>query len=252
VAGVALYGAYFFIEGFIKGPVCRGQIALNVIKDRVWVVFTDPDVDLASSRPEFLEEMSDDLGLPAVKSDMLKVLAVWRDYARRQNLYNNAREANIAKSVDGIEDLNADMRYIWDGDGHNPNAALTIYRHFDSASVENVLSASTRTVPGSSTTRYWSAFIDYCAKQEPLLYDILDLDRNANRQPGPGLGQQKKYVTETDRIRYFGFNGCPVPRWRGTPAPRLSFSFGQNIGNMPGVLFSLIRQPAPESHSVYL
>ena len=27
------------------------------------------------------------------------------------------------------------MRYIWKGDGNNPNAALTIFRHMDSASV---------------------------------------------------------------------------------------------------------------------
>jgi hypothetical protein len=29
----------------------------------------------------------------------------------------------------------ADLSFIWDGDRHNPNAALTIFRHFDSASV---------------------------------------------------------------------------------------------------------------------
>ena len=33
----------FFLEGFIKGPVCRGQTALNVIEDQFWVVFFDPD-----------------------------------------------------------------------------------------------------------------------------------------------------------------------------------------------------------------
>ena len=26
--------ARFFIEGFVKGPVCRGQVALNVIEDQ--------------------------------------------------------------------------------------------------------------------------------------------------------------------------------------------------------------------------
>jgi hypothetical protein len=28
-----------------------------------------------------------------------------------------------------------DLPLIWDGDGRNPNAALTVFRHFDSASV---------------------------------------------------------------------------------------------------------------------
>ena len=32
--------ARYFIEGFIKGPVCRGMIALNVIEDQFWVAFS--------------------------------------------------------------------------------------------------------------------------------------------------------------------------------------------------------------------
>ena len=28
------------------------------------------------------------------------------------------------------------LNYVWDGNGTNPNAALTVFRHFDSASVE--------------------------------------------------------------------------------------------------------------------
>jgi hypothetical protein len=27
------------ILGFIKGPVCRGQVVLDVIDDRFWIVF---------------------------------------------------------------------------------------------------------------------------------------------------------------------------------------------------------------------
>ena len=33
--------AEFFIGGFIKGPVCRGQVALDVIDDRFWVAFVE-------------------------------------------------------------------------------------------------------------------------------------------------------------------------------------------------------------------
>ncbi|MCG6898771.1 MAG: fatty acid cis/trans isomerase [Gammaproteobacteria bacterium] len=129
--------AHFIIEGFIKGPVCRGQIALNVIEDRFWVVFADPDADLASSRPEFLDEMSSYLALPSQEGSTLRILRTWRDYARRQNIYINARFSNLYNQASGVGDLQAAMNYIWDGDGHNPNAALTIYRHFDSASVED-------------------------------------------------------------------------------------------------------------------
>ena len=129
--------AHFIIEGFIKGPVCRGQIALNVIEDRFWVVFADPDAGIATNSPEFLDEMSDYLDLPAQQGSTLRILKVWRDYARRQNAYINARHARIFKTGQDAGDLHDGMRLIWDGDGHNPNAALTIYRHFDSASVEN-------------------------------------------------------------------------------------------------------------------
>ena len=34
--------AEYFVSGFIKGPVCRGQIALNSIRDQFWVVFIQP------------------------------------------------------------------------------------------------------------------------------------------------------------------------------------------------------------------
>ena len=36
--------AQFTIMGYIKGPVCRGQVALNVIEDHFWVIFTDPNL----------------------------------------------------------------------------------------------------------------------------------------------------------------------------------------------------------------
>ena len=46
--------AQFTIMGFIKGPVCRGQIALDVIEDQFWVWFIDPDVEATTHDGEFL------------------------------------------------------------------------------------------------------------------------------------------------------------------------------------------------------
>ena len=37
------------IMGYIKGPVCRGQIALSVINEHFWIVFIKPDDDLVLS-----------------------------------------------------------------------------------------------------------------------------------------------------------------------------------------------------------
>ena len=50
--------ARFFIEGFIKGPICRGLVALNVIDDQFWVFFFNPDQPILTERPEFLDNMA--------------------------------------------------------------------------------------------------------------------------------------------------------------------------------------------------
>ena len=42
--------AHFFVEGFIKGPVCRGQVALNVINDHFFIAFFDPARDTDQQR----------------------------------------------------------------------------------------------------------------------------------------------------------------------------------------------------------
>jgi hypothetical protein len=127
--------AHFIIEGFIKGPVCRGQIALSVIEDQFWVVFFDPDRDLSSNHPEFLEANAKYLELPSERGDLLRIKNAWNEYAGYQRDYMNARQAWFEKMPE--QDIDSAMQYIWDGDGSNPNAALTIFRHFDSASVRN-------------------------------------------------------------------------------------------------------------------
>jgi len=125
--------ARFFIEGFIKGPVCRGQIALNVIEDQFWVAFFSPEVDISVQHPDFLDRMADYLQLPTVEGDHLALFKVWGDYSKRQRTYMKAKEA-FFKQIHAV-DLKHAMAAIWDGDGDNPNAALTIFRHLDSASV---------------------------------------------------------------------------------------------------------------------
>ena len=125
--------ARFFIEGFIKGPVCRGQTALNVIEDQFWVVFFDPDADIVSLNDEFLNATADYLASPAELEDNFRLLASKRHYKK---LFQNYIQTKEAAYVD-FEPVNIKdaMHYIWKGDGENVNAALTIFRHRDSASV---------------------------------------------------------------------------------------------------------------------
>ena len=54
----------YIIMTFIHGPVCKGQIALNVIDDHFWVLFMDPSHDLTVSYPGFLRLHSDKLRMP--------------------------------------------------------------------------------------------------------------------------------------------------------------------------------------------
>ncbi len=124
--------AYFFIQGFIKGPVCRGQIALDVIEDRFWVLFFDPDQPLVTNSAQFIGEMADELQLPADDSNF-ELLRIWTDYWKGQRRYMEQKEAWFKDM--GSHDLADAMSYLWDGDEKNPNAALTVFRHFDSGSV---------------------------------------------------------------------------------------------------------------------
>jgi hypothetical protein len=125
--------AQYFIAGFMKGPVCRGQIALNVINDHFFVAFFDPEKDSISKDTAFIASMSDYLDLPASGEDKLNIEILWADYQRNQRKYLDAKGKYLAK-LDPAKKGN-DITYIWNGDGNNRNALLTIFRHFDSASV---------------------------------------------------------------------------------------------------------------------
>ncbi len=125
--------ARFFIEGFIKGPVCRGQVALNVIEDRFWVVFLNPAHQMFSDDSDFLNVVSDYLQLPAERGDTFNMFSIWTDYWQRYQHYVEAREKYFSQ-IPSVN-LTQAMNHLWDGEGHNRNAALTIFRHFDSASV---------------------------------------------------------------------------------------------------------------------
>ncbi len=125
--------AYFFIEGFIKGPVCRGQIALDVIEDQFWVLFFDPDQPVITNKEQFIEEMADELQVPKEGGSNLELIRIWTDYWKGQRRYMEKKQAWF-KTM-GTHNIEQAMDFIWDGGGNNPNAALTVFRHFDSGSV---------------------------------------------------------------------------------------------------------------------
>ncbi|TVZ39810.1 fatty acid cis/trans isomerase CTI [Alteromonadaceae bacterium 2753L.S.0a.02] len=127
--------AQFSIMNFIKGPVCRGQAALNVIKDHFWVFFVDPEVIEEHEVAKFLEDNSSNYKLPTGKGDIYLPLSTWIKYSNKQKKLLDAKEEFLTNALtQSNREINLD--WIWNGDGNNNNAALTVFRHFDSASVE--------------------------------------------------------------------------------------------------------------------
>lgn len=124
--------AEFFVSGFIKGPVCRGQAALNVIQDRFWVTFIKPGLPFAEQGAKYLAEHIDMLELPSADGDNIGLFG-WRDYDELGRKYLEQKEAFIEQAI--LRNHGLDLDYLWDGGKSNGNAALTVFRHFDSATV---------------------------------------------------------------------------------------------------------------------
>ena len=126
--------ALYFVMTFIKGPVCRGQVALNVIDDRFWVFFLAPDAGVLREPDDVARRALEDMSLPAAEgSNSMAMPAAWNAYAARQRRFQAERATSLRAFAASHGGARLDM--IWDGDGANPNAALTVMRHFDSATV---------------------------------------------------------------------------------------------------------------------
>ena len=134
--------AQFTLMGFIKGPVCRGQVALNVINDHFWVVFVDPEAEVKYDTDEFLIAEGEELSLPAEnQSTALVQASSWLGYSRKEKRYMAAKEKRFNEIFPDAGMI--DLSLLWDGDGVNHNAALTVFRHFDSSTVSKGLLGDT-------------------------------------------------------------------------------------------------------------
>ncbi len=124
--------ARYFVMTFIRGPVCRGQVAVDVIQDHFFIAFLDPDRDASVVDPRFLQRTKELLALPAEDDDPT-VLATWTRIARSQKRYLDERERYFDQA--DPEQKGPALDWVWDGDGHDRNAMLTVMRHFDNANV---------------------------------------------------------------------------------------------------------------------
>ncbi len=125
--------AQFTIMNFIKSPVCRGQVALNVINDHFWVFFVKPQGDHYDEDSAFYSREQDKLALPSAAESNAYILSNWLKYSKLQRKYMRDKAMGMNMAFPNGEHLTTGA--VWDGDGSNTNAALTVFRHFDSATV---------------------------------------------------------------------------------------------------------------------
>ena len=111
-----LENAEVIIGGITYGPVCNGQIATYAVKDQFWVFFLDPAHDVSVRDPS--------LGLDG-----------WDLFMDRSLVGNAEYLEAYAKTRARLDPDGWSLDAIWDGDGENRNAWLTILRHETNVSV---------------------------------------------------------------------------------------------------------------------
>lgn len=138
-----LENSHYIISTFIQGPVCRGQMALNVIHDHFWVMFKDPAFDVSVLYPEFVNSQAHNLTMPIFDVDKSLIKTFSDEYRKKYERYYRAKkEINSRKYPRGF-----DIDSIWRGERAQDAPLLSIYRHFDSASVhKGALGAMPRTL----------------------------------------------------------------------------------------------------------
>jgi len=127
-----LDSAHYFVMTFIRGPVCRGQVATDVIDDQFFVLFQDPDADLSVTDPSYLARIQPYLKLTPINERVVQLLPNWELRKHDRDQYIRLRGAAYRNR----QPKGPSLQDIWDGgDGGNDNAALTVFRNFDNAMV---------------------------------------------------------------------------------------------------------------------
>jgi len=126
-----LDSAEYIVMTFIRGPVCRGQVATDVIDDQFYVLFQDPDADLSVTDPAYLASVQPYLVLTPESERLVALVPNWERRKHERDEYIILR----GKAYREWQPDGPSLQAIWDGDGSNDNAALTVFRNFDNATV---------------------------------------------------------------------------------------------------------------------
>lgn len=123
-----LDNAEYFVRNFIRGPVCHGPIATDVIRDQFWVMFENPETDIFVNDESYRNEVAPYLSLPGENVKITEFGQEWSKYKDKRNHYLKLRQAYFANHPENLPEFKG----IWKG---NLDAFLTVFRHHDSASV---------------------------------------------------------------------------------------------------------------------
>jgi hypothetical protein len=122
------------VATFIKGPVCNGSIAVDSIQEQFFVLFLKPEADSMVMSAEHARAVEDTLILPGVWGSDVSIrddIPFLRRLVEQREIYRKLR----AEAARQLRPAGYTLDDIWNGDGTNPNALLTVFRHFDNAVV---------------------------------------------------------------------------------------------------------------------
>jgi hypothetical protein len=109
-------------------------VALNVVQDHFWLIFLDPDYDLSVQNPGFLRTYGDLLEMPQMEDNLwsLAKSTVRREYRLKSSAFAQKRQEYYTSHYRYRE---PGAEAIWAGEKATDSPLLTVFRHFDSASV---------------------------------------------------------------------------------------------------------------------
>lgn len=129
-----LDNSHFIISTFIKGPVCNGSNALNSIQEQFYVMFLSPDSDTMVKSKAFEQKAKDLLILPGLYGSDVKLastLPLTKKIVEHREGYRKLRAEEIKKNYP----KGYALKDLWNGEGENENALLTVFRHNDNSVV---------------------------------------------------------------------------------------------------------------------
>lgn len=130
-----LENAYYTVSTFIKGPVCNGSNALNSIQEQFFVLFLKPESGfLTAMDGDHDEKTKELLIMPGVWGSDVKLADSW---SLTKTLSDKREEYRKRKATWLSKNFSSGLSYgdLWNGDGVNTNAMLTVFRHDDNAVV---------------------------------------------------------------------------------------------------------------------